>query len=194
MRPVGFVVERITAATPKKRPSCRRFTVAQRTVTKSMVQRPRRSPSQNWTSFLRNHLGQMVCLDLFTVPIFRFQVLYVLLVLSHARRKVLHFNVTAAPSALWTVQQFREASPFTSPPKYLLRDRDGIYGGAFKHCAEAFGRGLLWRRDRDSEPGPACRPRRALHPVLQHGALLADVRGVAHRVLTPVRLPQGSDP
>lgn len=115
------------------------ITVAQPTVTHYMVQRPRRCPSQNWTSFLRNHLGQMVSLDFLTVPTVRFQVLYVLLILSHARRKVLHFHVTAAPSALWTAQQLREAFPFTSPPQYLLRDRDGIYGWEFKHCAEAMG-------------------------------------------------------
>lgn len=115
------------------------LTVAQRTVAKYMVRRPHRLPSQNWTSFLRNHLGQMVSLDFLTVPTLRFQVLYVLLILSHARRKVLHFNVTGTPSALWTAQQLREAFPFSSPPKYLLRDRDCIYGWEFKHCAEALG-------------------------------------------------------
>jgi hypothetical protein len=73
------------------------------------------------------------------VPTFRFQVLYVFLILSHARRKVLHFSVTAAPSALWTAQQLPEAFPFTSPPKYLLRDRDGIYGLDFQHTAQALG-------------------------------------------------------
>jgi putative transposase len=113
--------------------------VAQRTVTKYMVQRPPRPPSQNWKSFLHNHLGQMVSVDFLTLPTLRFQVLYVFLVLAHARRKVLHFNVTAAPSALWAAQQLREAFPFASPPKYLLRDRDGIYGLAFEHCAEALG-------------------------------------------------------
>ena len=115
------------------------LSVAQRSVAKYMVQRRPRSPSQNWKSFLRNHLGQIVPVDFFTVPTLRFQVLYVFLVLSHTRRKVLHFNVTAAPSALWTAQQLREAFPFTSPPKYLLRDRDSIYGWAFEHCAEALG-------------------------------------------------------
>jgi putative transposase len=113
--------------------------VAQRTVSKYMVQRPQGPPSQNWKSFLNNHLGQMVSVDFFTVPTLRFHVLYVLLVLSHARRQVLHFNVTAAPSALCTAQQLREAFPFTSPPKYLLRDRDSIYGLAFEHGAEVLG-------------------------------------------------------
>jgi len=97
--------------------------VAQRTVAKYMLLHPRRSRSQTWTSFLRNHLGQTVSVDFFMVPTLRFHVLYVFLVLSHTRRQVLHFNITDAPSARWTAQQLREAFPFTSPPKYLLRDK-----------------------------------------------------------------------
>jgi len=115
------------------------ITVAQRTVSKYMVRQPSRSSSQNWRTFLRNHLGQMVSVDFLTVPTLRFQVLYVCIILSHARRQVLHFNVIATPSALWTAQQLREAFPFTSPPQYLLRDRDGIYGLDFQQCAQALG-------------------------------------------------------
>jgi hypothetical protein len=69
------------------------LTVAQRTVAKYMVRRPRRSSSQRWTTFLRNHLGQMVSVDFLTVPTLSFHLLYVFVVLSHQRRKVLHFNV-----------------------------------------------------------------------------------------------------
>ena len=65
--------------------------------------------------------------------------LYVFLVLSHARRHVIHFNITSNPSARWTAQQLREAFPFTSPPKYLLRDRDCIYGLEFDHRTQALG-------------------------------------------------------
>ena len=72
-------------------------------------------------------------------PTFNFQVLYVFAVLSHVRRKILHFNVTATPSAHWAAQQLREAFPIASPPKYLLRDRDGIYGLDFQHMAHALG-------------------------------------------------------
>ena len=71
----------------------------------------------------------MVSVDFFTVPTIRFQVLYVLLVLAHDRRRIVHFNVTAHPTAEWTVQQMREAFPFDQIPRYLLRDRDGIFGG-----------------------------------------------------------------
>jgi putative transposase len=117
--------------------------VAQRTVAKYMLPHPPRSTSQTWTSFLRNHLGQTVSVDFFVVPTLRFHVLYVFLVLSHTRRQVLHFNITYAPSARWTAQQLREAFPFTSPPKYLLRDRDGIYGLEFQHVAQTLEFGEL---------------------------------------------------
>ena len=69
--------------------------------------------------------------DFFTVPTIRFQVLYVFLVLSHERRRVAHFNVTAHPTAEWTAQQLREAFPFKQIPRYLLRDRDKIFGDEF---------------------------------------------------------------
>ena len=102
-----------------------------------MVRQPRRPSPQKWTTFLRNHLDEMVSVDFLTVPTISFRVLYVFVVLSHLRRKILHFNVTATPSARWTAQQLREAFPFASPPRYLLRDRDGIYGLDFQHVAQA---------------------------------------------------------
>jgi hypothetical protein len=113
--------------------------IAQRTVAKYMVQRARRPPSQNWKTFLYNHLGSMVSVDFFTVPTLSFHVLYVFIVLSHHRRRVLHFNVVQSPSTGWTAQQLREAFAFASPPKYLLRDRDGIYGLEFQDRAQALG-------------------------------------------------------
>ena len=69
--------------------------------------------------------------DFFTVPTIRFQVLYVFLVLAHERRRVVHFNVTAHPTAEWTAQQLREAFPFEQIPRYMLRDRDNIFGDEF---------------------------------------------------------------
>src|SRR5258708_39682921 len=68
----------------------------------------------------------------FSVGTIRFQVLYVFLVLAHDRRRILHFNVTAHPTADWTGQQLREAFPFAQLPRYLLRDRDAIFGGDFR--------------------------------------------------------------
>jgi transposase InsO family protein len=101
--------------------------------------RTRKPPSQNWRTFLENHVKTMVSIDFFTVPTIRFQILYVFLVLAHDRRRIVHFNVTAHPTAEWTVQQLREAFPFEQIPRYLLRDRDGIFGGEFRKEVEAMG-------------------------------------------------------
>jgi len=100
--------------------------------------RQRQPPSQSWRTFLENHVKSMVSIDFFTVPTIRFQALYVLLVLAHDRRRVTHFNVTAHPTAEWTAQQLREAFPF-EPPKYLLRDRDRIFGSTFSQQVAELG-------------------------------------------------------
>jgi putative transposase len=84
-------------------------------------------PSQTWRSFLANHAGQLVSVDFFTVPTVWFQILFGFIVLRHDRRQVVHFNITAHPTAAWTAQQILEAFPFDTAPKYLLRDRDGVY-------------------------------------------------------------------
>jgi putative transposase len=115
------------------------ITLAQRTVANYMIPRTGRRSPHNWKAFLRNHCGSMVSVDFLTVPTLNFKVLYVFLVLSHHRRRVLHFNVVESPSAVWTAQQLREAFAFTTPPKYLLRDRDGIYGLEFQNRAQALG-------------------------------------------------------
>ena len=99
-------------------------------VSKYMV-RHRNPPSQTWRTFLDNHVKIMVSVDFFTVPTLRFQVLYVFLVPAHDRRRILHFGVTAHPTAAWTAQQLREAFPWDNTPRYLLRDRDRIFGIEF---------------------------------------------------------------
>jgi transposase InsO family protein len=81
----------------------------------------------------------MVSVDFFTVPTIRFQVLYVFLVLAQDRRRILHFGVTAHPTAEWTAQQLREAFPWGTAPQYLLRDRDRIFGSGFMKQLEEFG-------------------------------------------------------
>jgi transposase InsO family protein len=78
-------------------------------------------------------------MDFFTVPTIRFQVLYVFLVLAHDRRRILHFNVTAHPTAEWTGQQLREAFPFDQLPRYLLRDRAAIFGNDFREQVRDMG-------------------------------------------------------
>jgi len=105
--------------------------IGETSVRKYMVRR-RKPPSQTWRTFLENHAKQLVSIDFFTAPTVRFQVLYVFLVLAHDRRRILHFNVTAHPTAEWTAQQLREAFPFDQPPRYLLRDRDAIFGDEFR--------------------------------------------------------------
>ena len=105
--------------------------ISETSVVKYMV-RQRKPPSQTWRTFLDNHVQNLVSVDFFTVPTIRFQVLYVFLVLAHDRRRVVHFNVTAHPTAEWTAQQLREAFPFDQIPRYLLRDRDKIFGDTFR--------------------------------------------------------------
>jgi hypothetical protein len=103
------------------------ITISERTVSRILRTVPR-PPSQTWKTFLRNHLGQIVSVDFFTVPTIRLRVLFVFLVLEHRRREVLHFNVTDHPTSGWVAQQIVEAFADRETPGYLIRDRDGVYG------------------------------------------------------------------
>ena len=105
--------------------------VAEQTVAKYVV-RTRKPPSQAWRTFLRNHMSDIAACDFFTVPTVTFRVLYVFIVLRHDRREIVHFNVTTTPYAEWTSQQIINAFPYEEAPRFLLRDRDGIYGDYFK--------------------------------------------------------------
>jgi putative transposase len=91
----------------------------------------RKPPSQTWRTFLDNHIREIVSIDFLTVLTVTFRVLYVLVVLAHDRRRVVHFNVTEHPTAAWTAQQIIEAFPEETAPRFLLRDRDRIYGEEF---------------------------------------------------------------
>jgi len=110
------------------------FDIVEPTVSKYLV-RPRTPPSQTWKTFLRNHTEAMASIDFFAVPTATFRILYVFVVLSHGRRRILHFNVTESPSAAWTARQLIEAFPWDTAPTYLLRDRDRIYGLEFQRTA-----------------------------------------------------------
>jgi transposase InsO family protein len=112
--------------------------IGETSVSKYLV-RNRKPPSQTWRTFLDNHVKSLVSVDFFTVPTIRFQVLYVFIVLAHERRRILHFAVTAHPTAEWTAQQLREAFPWDSAPRYLLRDRDHIFGQDFVEQVKALG-------------------------------------------------------
>ena len=112
--------------------------ISEPSVAKYMV-RPRRPRSQTWRTFLDNHVKNMVSIDFFTVPTIRFQILYAFLILAHERRRIIHFGVTAHPTAEWTAQQVREGFPWDSAPRYLLRDRDRIFGKEFVEQVKAMG-------------------------------------------------------
>lgn len=110
--------------------------VSETTVAKYMI-KPSERPSQSWRTFIKNHAHDLVALDFFTVPTATFNFLFVLVILRHDRRRILHFNVTAHPTAAWTARQLLEACGFDESRRYLLRDRDAIYGDAFHRQARA---------------------------------------------------------
>ena len=112
--------------------------ISQAAVAKYMPRR-RKPRSPTWRTFLENHIGQIVAVDFFTVPTATFRVLFVFVVLAHDRRRVLHFNVTEHPTAPWTGQQIRETFPWDTAPRFLLRDRDGIYGDDFVRVVRSMG-------------------------------------------------------
>ena len=110
------------------------FEISERRVSRLMPKD--RKPTQTWMTFLRNHVGQLVSIDFFTVATIRLQVLYVFMVLTHDRRRVIHFNVTQHPTAGSAAQQIIEAFPEDRAPRFMVRDRDGIYGEAFSSRVE----------------------------------------------------------
>src|SRR5256886_1191969 len=123
------------------------FAVAQSTVAKYMAKRGE-PPGQSWSTFLRNHMPQIAAMDLFVVPTIGFIQLYVLVIVQLARRELVSINVTAHPTAEWIAQQITEAFPWNEVPRYLVRDRDGIYGAAVTRRLRAMG-----IRDKPIAPG-----------------------------------------
>jgi transposase InsO family protein len=101
--------------------------------------RGRKPPSQGWRVFLNNHAREIAAIDFFTVPTVNFRILICFLVLHHHRRAVVHCNVTSHPTAHWTAQQIVEAFPYDTAPRYLLRDRDRIYGSYFANRFRGMG-------------------------------------------------------
>jgi transposase InsO family protein len=99
--------------------------------------RPRKPPSPSWRFFLKNHVAGLASMDFFVVPTATFRLLYALVILRHDRRRIVHFNVTAHPTAGWVAQQLREAFPFDLAPRYLIHDRDGIYGNEVHRCLKS---------------------------------------------------------
>jgi transposase InsO family protein len=112
--------------------------ISEATVSKYMPRR-KKPPSQTWRSFLENHVDTLVSLDSFAVPTVFFHVLFVFVVLAQDRRRILSINVASSPSAAWTANQIVQAFPWETAPRYLLRDRDGIYGAVFRNRIKHLG-------------------------------------------------------
>ena len=112
--------------------------VSQATVGRYLPRRPK-APSPTWRSFLRNHMTTIAAVDMFMVATVTFKLLYAVIVLSHHRRRVIHFEVTQNPTQAWLARQITEAFPWDTAPRYLLRDRDTSYGICFQNRARAMG-------------------------------------------------------
>jgi transposase InsO family protein len=123
------------------------FSVAQSTVAKYMVKR-RGPPNQGWRTFLRNHAPDIAAMDLFVVPTIGFRLLYGFVIVRIDRRDLVWINVTANPTAEWVARQITEAFPWNEAPRYLIRDRDRIYGSVVTRRLRAMG-----IRDRPIRPG-----------------------------------------
>jgi len=124
------------------------FAVAQPTVAKYMAKIDGSPSGQSWGTFLRNHMPHIAAMDLFVVPTIGFNLLYVLVIVRLARRKLVWINVTAHPTAEWIARQITEAFPWKEAPRYLIRDRDAIYGAAVARRLRAMG-----IRDKPIAPG-----------------------------------------
>src|SRR5439155_25681540 len=114
------------------------FAVAQSSVAKYMVKRDG-PPSQAWLTFLSNHGPDIAAMDLFVVPTIGFDLLFALVIVRLERRDLVWINVTANPTAEWVARQITEAFPWNEAPRYLIRDRDRVYGDVVKHRLRAMG-------------------------------------------------------
>ena len=112
--------------------------ISERTVSRLLEPHTRPS-SQTWKTFLTNHLASAASMDFFTVPTLTGRVLFVVIVLSHVRRCIVHFNITEHPTAEWTAQQVIDAFPDDTAPKWLHRDRDSVYSDSFRRRVASLG-------------------------------------------------------
>src|SRR6478752_6980257 len=114
------------------------FEVAQSSVAKYMVKR-RGPPSQGWQTFLRNHAPDIAAMDLFVVPTIGFKLLYAFVIVRLDRRDMVWINVTAHPTAEWVARQMTEAFTWNQAQRYMIRDRDRIYGAVVTRRLRAMG-------------------------------------------------------
>ncbi|MFZ1148411.1 MAG: integrase core domain-containing protein [Xanthobacteraceae bacterium] len=114
------------------------FEVAQSSVAKYMVKRGG-PPGQGWRTFLRNHAPDIAAMDLFVVPTIGFSLLYAFVIVRLDRRDLVWISVTTNPTAEWIARQLTEAFPWSTAPRYLVRDRDRIYGSIVPRRLRAMG-------------------------------------------------------
>ncbi len=116
------------------------FDISERTVLRWMRKAPRNpEPAKRWAAFLRNHREAIAAMDFFTVPTLTFGVLYCFFVITHDRRRILHFNVTRHPTSAWVSQQLRETFPYDSAPRHLIHDRDATFSAEVLATAKILG-------------------------------------------------------
>ena len=112
--------------------------VANSTIRKYRIRASRPDP-QTWKTFIDNHINDIAAIDFFTVPTVTFRILYCFVILRLGRRLVVHFNITTNPTANWIAQQLTEAFPFEEAPRFIIRDRDGIYGHVVRNRIASLG-------------------------------------------------------
>jgi putative transposase len=119
--------------------------VSPRTVRKYMPKRPPGSPrgDQRWATFLRNHAKAIIACDFFVTVTATFRPLYVFVLIQHGSRRLLHLNVTAHPTAAWTLHQLRDAIGFEDAYRYLIHDRDSIFAGGLDESIKSLGLRVL---------------------------------------------------
>jgi putative transposase len=116
----------------------------------------RRTSSQNWRTFVRNHAQSIVACDFLVVVTARFRTLYVFLLMEVGTRRIVHFNVTAHPTAAWTLQQLREAIPSDHCYPFLIHDRDSILLAEVDQQFKAFGLSVLQTPERAPKANAYC--------------------------------------
>jgi len=116
------------------------FVIAEITVSRYMPRGPTDSDQlKRWIAFLRNHKDAIAAMDFFTVPTVSLRLLYVLFIIEHGQRRVVHFNVTFHPTSAWVMQQLRESFPYDTASRYLIFDRDAIFNPAVVNVVRSMG-------------------------------------------------------
>lgn len=123
------------------------FEVSQTTVAKYMMKGRTHGGGQTWKTFLENNKQGIASMDFVIVPTIQFKLLYCLVIINHARRKIVHVAVTTIPTTAWVAQQLIEAFPWNEAPKYMVRDNDPVFNGIVRRRMRHIG-----IRDRPTAP------------------------------------------